>query len=168
MTIRQQKTNRWGWKMPRPLPRVNGAVLATAAIVAAPGLGPSLALAADQTWTFDCIGRALQYFTVPAGVTQLSAIVTGGAAGQADRAIAAPGGGGITIATMAVQPGQEFTIWVAATATARTMPSCKGAGVMAAAVGAAKPMVPVPMAAAGAAVQPSCSATSPMPTAMRK
>jgi len=74
------------------------------------GLG--VASAAPQTWTFSYVGPQVQHFTVPNGVTQLSAIVTAAAGGQTNDQIATPGGGGITIATLAVQPGQQFTIWV--------------------------------------------------------
>ena len=70
------------------------------------------AAAAPQTWTFGYAGPQVQHFTVPNGVTQLSAIVTGAAGGQTNNQIATPGGGGITIATLAVTPGQQFTIWV--------------------------------------------------------
>ena len=73
---------------------------------------PDAAAAAPQTWTFGYVGPQLQHFTVPNGVTQMSAIVTGAAGGQTNDQIATPGGGGITIATLAVTPGQQFTIWV--------------------------------------------------------
>jgi hypothetical protein len=71
-----------------------------------------VASAAPQTWTFTFVGPQVQHFTVPNGVTRLSAIVTGAAGGQTNNQIATPGGGGITIATLAVQPGQQFTIRV--------------------------------------------------------
>jgi hypothetical protein len=73
---------------------------------------PGLASAASQTWTFSYVGPQVQHFTVPNGVTQLSAIAAGAAGGQTNAQIATPGGGGITIATLAVTPGQQFTIWV--------------------------------------------------------
>lgn len=49
-------------------------------------------------------GPQVQHFTVPNAVTP--------AGGQTNNQIATPGGGGITIATLAVQPGQQFTIRV--------------------------------------------------------
>ncbi len=77
-----------------------------------PQLAPDAAAATPQTWTFGYVGPGVQHFTVPNGVTQLSAIVTGAAGGQTNNQIATPGGGAVTIATLAVTPGQQFTIWV--------------------------------------------------------
>src|SRR5215208_913043 len=74
--------------------------------------GGAPARAAPQTWTFNYVGAQIQQFTVPGGVTQISAIVVGGASGQTNDEIGTPGGGGITIATLPVQPGQQFSIWV--------------------------------------------------------
>jgi hypothetical protein len=53
-----------------------------------------VASAAPQTWTFTYDGPQVQHFTVPNGVTQLSAIVSGAAGGQTNDQIATPGGGG--------------------------------------------------------------------------
>ena len=101
--------------MPRSLPLralVAGSIFAAALTGTAPGLGPPPALAADETWNFGYAGHRLQYFTVPAGMSQVSAIVSGGAGGQTNSQIGVPGGVEIAIATLQVQPGQQFTIWV--------------------------------------------------------
>lgn len=74
--------------------------------------GPPVAQAAGQTWTFSYAGPNVQHFTVPSGVTQLSTIVTGAPGGQTNNQIGTPGGGGISIATLSVTPGQQFTIYV--------------------------------------------------------
>lgn len=76
------------------------------------GFGPPVAQAAGRTWTFSYVGPQVQHFTVPSGVTQLSTIVTGAPGGQITNQTGTPGGGGISIATLSVTPGQQFTIWV--------------------------------------------------------
>jgi hypothetical protein len=70
------------------------------------------ASAQQNTWRFNYAGTSLQFFTVPAGVRSLSAIVAGASGGQTNANIARPGGGGIVVGTISVQPGQKLTIWV--------------------------------------------------------
>jgi hypothetical protein len=67
---------------------------------------PGAALAQQNTWTFNYTGTSTQFFTVPSGVNQLYAIVTGGSGGQTNNNVARPGGGGIVTATISVNPGQ--------------------------------------------------------------
>jgi hypothetical protein len=73
---------------------------------------PIAAMAQQNTWTFNYTGISTQFFTVPAGVSQLYATSTGGSGGQTNNNVARPGGGGIVVAQISVQAGQVLTIWV--------------------------------------------------------
>jgi hypothetical protein len=97
-----------------------GAVLATAAAALA-GATPALASApcaapsfSGHTATVTCPVGTSDTWTAPAGVTQATFNLQGGAGGYAINSASAPGDGGHTIATLTVTPGTVYYVAVGA------------------------------------------------------
>lgn len=78
----------------------------------------SAAAQTPETFSFAYTGQP-QAFTVPAGITQLSAIVMGAAGGQGSSS-AEPGASGAVYGVFDVTPGDVLTIWVGGSSIGRT------------------------------------------------
>ena len=71
--------------------------------------------ATDQSWSFNCMGTTAQAFTVPAGVSGLSAVVVGASGQPIGPGTPDAGKGGKTDGTLSVRAGEQLAIDVGCT-----------------------------------------------------
>ena len=88
-----------------------GMIAAIAAPVNADRAASAVEGPVGGVWQFTATGGA-QPFTVPDGITALTAVVVGAAGQPAGTGTAGPGASGMTISTYRATPGDVWTVWV--------------------------------------------------------